>query len=297
MQAENEPSQSEERDSEEYDAETQSNRFRDVLVILPTYNERASILEIVTEVLAQVPRADVLIIDDGSSDGTGRVAASLAASEPRVRVLHREGKLGLGTAYVLGFQEALERGYRYVAEMDADGSHLAAELPGLVDAIRGGASGQGRGCRDETPSPGLVIGSRWIPGGRIVGWPWYRRLISRTGTLVARLALRSRLRDITSGLRIFDTIWLERIDLNRISSQGYGFQVEVASLLERFDCPIAEVPITFVERADGHSKMTLGIVVEALLGVLRWGFDLRFRPRRLPQLRPAPRGSEGSRKE
>jgi len=237
----------------------------EVLVILPTYNERETLPIVVANIRAAVPDAELLIIDDGSPDGTGVLADRIAAASRGIRVHHRRGKLGLGTAYMHGFRDALAHGYRYAVEMDSDGSHRAEDLPRLLDAARDGA--------------GLVIGARWIPDGRIVGWPWYRRWISRTGTAVARVALRSRLRDLTSGFRVIDTRWLKRLDLDALDSQGYGFQVETAWGLERLGCPITEVPITFVERAGGRSKMSFGIVVEALTGVLCWGWRLRF-PRR-----------------
>lgn len=235
-----------------------------VLVLLPTYNERATLPSTIAGIFAHVPSAHVLVIDDGSPDGTGEVAEKLA-QDRRVQVHHRTGKLGLGTAYVWGFQAARDRGYRYVVEMDSDGSHLASELPALLAAAEAGA--------------GLVIGARWVPGGKIVNWPWYRRWISRTGTAVARVSLRSRLRDLTSGYRVLDTEWLARLDLESLDSQGYGFQVETAWTLERMGCPIVEVPITFVERVEGRSKMTVGIVWEALIGVLRWGWHIRFQAR------------------
>ncbi len=231
------------------------------LVILPTFNERTTLADIVDRVLAQIPRAHVLIIDDGSPDGTGEIADGLAR-DPRVRVIHREGKLGLGTAYLAGFQHAASEGYRLAIEMDADGSHLPEQLPALLDAARAGG--------------GLVIGARWIEGGRIENWPWYRVCISRVGTAVARGSLRSRLRDLTSGFRVLDTAWFDRVDLTEVSSNGYGFQVESAWLLERAGCPIAEVPITFVERLGGRSKMSFGIIFEALRSVLVWGVRIRF---------------------
>jgi len=243
-------------------------------VILPTYNERATLSEVVARVLAAVPEAELLIVDDASPDGTGELAEQLAGRDPRVSVLRRPGKQGLGTAYVAGFAHATTHGFRRVVEMDADASHLPEELPGLLTAARDGA--------------GLVIGARWVPGGRVIGWPRYRRCISRTGTRVARAALGSRLHDITSGFRVIDVGWISRIDLHRIESEGYGFQVEVAWTLERLGCPIAEVPITFVERASGRSKMTLGIVAEALRLVLLWGWRLRFAPHRLPAATGAP---------
>lgn len=239
-----------------------------VLAVLPTYDERGSLADLVSRLREAVPEADVLIVDDASPDGTGELADELASADSQVAVLHRVGKQGLGTAYLAGFDRALAGGYRWVVEMDADGSHLPEELPRLLRAGRSGA--------------GLVLGCRWIRGGRIVGWPWYRRLISRCGTRVARAALRSRLRDLTTGFRVIDTRWLERIDLSGVVTQGYGFQVELAWRLERIGCPIDESPITFVERQAGRSKMSTGIVAEAFRLVLLWGWRLRFGPGGVP---------------
>lgn len=235
---------------------------RGALVILPTYEEREMLHETIAAVRTHLAEADVLIIDDGSPDGTGQLADALAKEDPQIRVLHRPRKLGLGTAYVAGFQLALADGYDFAIEMDADGSHLASELPQLIAAARAGA--------------GLVIGARWIPGGRIYNWPRYRQAISRVGTAIARFALRSELHDLTSGFRVINTDWLQRLNLDAMTTEGYGFQVEIAWRLERIGCPITEVPITFVERAGGRSKMSLGIVAEALFHVLRWGWQLRF---------------------
>ena len=234
----------------------------ETLIVLPTYDEIATLASVVAALRTRVPDADILIIDDGSPDGTGALADRIAAEDPAVRVHHRVGKQGLGTAYVHGFQLALGAGYRFVVEMDSDGSHLPEELPHLLAAARDGAD--------------LVIGARWIPGGAIVGWPVYRRLISRTGTAVARLALRSHLRDLTSGFRVLSAPALRMLDLGQVDSEGYAFQVESAWLLELAGASIAEVPITFVERSGGRSKMSLGIVVEALRNILRWGWQLRF---------------------
>ena len=233
----------------------------EILVVLPTYNEVETLGGVVDRVLRAVSNAHILIIDDNSTDGTGSLADNLAA-DARISVMHRAGKLGLGTAYVAGFTHALSAHYRWVVAMDADGSHLPEELPALLHAARDGA--------------GLVIGARWIDGGKIAGWPWYRVLVSRIGTAVARVALRSKLHDLTSGFRVIDTSWLAQLDLDEIYSEGYGFQVESAWLLERSGCPITEVPITFVERAGGRSKMSFGIVAEALVSVLTWGLKIRF---------------------
>ena len=257
-------------------------REHEILVVLPTYNERETLPRVIDDIRAALPQADVLVVDDGSPDGTGALADALAAARPWLTVHHRAGKLGLGTAYVHGFRIAIAGGYRFVAEMDSDGSHLAAELPALLEAGKAGA--------------GLVIGTRWIQGGSIENWPWIRRAISRTGTAIARIALRSSLRDLTSGFRVLDTDWLRRLDLGGLDSHGYAFQVETAWQLERLGCPVAEVPIRFVERAGGHSKMSLGIVLEALTNVIRWGIELRLgrerasaRQGRAPQDPPSQR--------
>lgn len=237
-----------------------------VLVILPTFNEAGSLAEVVRRVHKAVPGASVLIVDDASQDATGEIADGLALSDSRVSVLHRDGKRGLGTAYLAGFEWAAARDFRWLVQMDADGSHLPEQLPELLTAAYAGA--------------GLVIGTRWIAGGSVDGWPWYRRWISRTGTRVARISLRSQLRDMTSGFRVLDSKWAARLPAEEISAEGYGFQVEVAWNLERKGCPIAEVPITFVERQTGRSKMSLAIVREALGLVLRNGWRLRFQQNR-----------------
>lgn len=248
---------------------------RGVLVIVPTYNEAGAIEEVARRLAAAVPHADLLIIDDGSTDGTAELAERLA-EHPGVALIQRGTKLGLGTAYLRGFEYALARDYRWCVEMDGDGSHLPEQLPRLLAAAEAGA--------------GLVVGTRWIEGGSVEGWPRRRRWISRTGTRIAQISLRSKLRDITSGYRVIDAEWLARLDLTRIDSQGYGFQVEVAWTLERLGCPVAEAPITFVERSTGRSKMSLGIVSEALWRVLVWGWRLRFAPGRLPaQITPVER--------
>lgn len=238
------------------------------LVILPTYDEADSLAEVVARVLAAAPDLHVLVVDDASPDGTGELAERLAAADSRISVLRRPAKLGLGSAYIAGFERAAAGGYRWAVEMDADGSHLPEELPRLLAAASAGAD--------------LVIGARWVPGGRIVGWPRYRRCISRIGTLVARLALRSGLHDATSGFRVLDTRWPARIAATGITAQGYAFQVGTAWAVERLGGALVEVPITFVERRAGRSKMTIGIVWEALRLVLLWGWRLRFAPDRLP---------------
>jgi dolichol-phosphate mannosyltransferase len=227
------------------------------VVIIPTYCERESLRPLVERLLAASSDVDVLIVDDNSPDGTGALADALAAADARVNVLHRAGKQGLGPAYVAGFRWALAREYTRIVEMDADGSHQPEQLSGLLAALRDGAA--------------LAIGSRWVPGGSMVNWPWYRRAISRAGTQYARLLLRSRLHDITSGYRAFQRSALESVDLATLSAEGYAFQIELAWRIERQGSSISEVPITFVEREHGRSKMSIRIVLEALLHVTRWG--------------------------
>lgn len=251
-----------------------SGRRQAILVIVPTFNEAGALSDVVARLAAAVPDADLLIVDDGSTDGTAEIAERLAERQG-VTVIQRGRKLGLGTAYLRGFEHGLAHGYRWCVEMDGDGSHLPEELPALLAAAEAGA--------------GFVVGTRWIEGGTVAGWPLHRRLISRIGTRVAQLSLRSRLRDITSGFRVLDTHWLARLDLGGVASQGYGFQVEIAWTLERVGCPVAEVPITFVERSAGRSKMSLGIVFEALRRVLAWGWTLRLHPERLPHAEAAER--------
>jgi dolichol-phosphate mannosyltransferase len=235
----------------------------DVLVVVPTYNEIGSLATLVERVRRAVPEAHVLVVDDASPDGTGPLADRIAAADPAVTVLHRAAKDGLGRAYLAGFALALDRGYDYVVEIDADGSHDPAELVHMIGLARGGAD--------------LVIGSRWVPGGRVRNWPWPRQLISRGGNAYARFALRSRIRDITAGFRVFRASALASLDADSVSSQGYCFQVEMAWRVERAGLTVVEYPITFVERANGHSKMHRGIVVEALVRVTQWGIAERLR--------------------
>jgi dolichol-phosphate mannosyltransferase len=235
----------------------------ELLVVVPTYNERESLAGVVERIRAAVPEAHVLIVDDNSPDGTGDLADSLTGDT--VAVLHRAGKEGLGRAYLAGFERAIADGYRYVAEIDADGSHDPAELPAMLALAEAGAD--------------LVIGSRWTPGGAVRNWPRSRQAISRVGNAYSRVMLRSCIRDITAGYRIFRVESLRRIELDGVSSQGYCFQVELAWRTERAGFTVVEHPITFVEREQGRSKMHLGIVIEALLRVTGWGLTAGLRKR------------------
>ena len=226
------------------------------LVIIPTFNESENLESIVSRVQLHQPAAHVLVVDDNSPDGTGDIADKLAVDE-RVDVLHRPGKGGLGSAYLAGFDWGIQRGFDVLVEMDADGSHDPAELAGLLNAIDRGAD--------------LVLGSRWIPGGSVVNWPKYRELISRCGNLYARLMLGIPLRDATGGYRAFTRTTLEGLNLREVASQGYCFQVDLARRALTAGFTVVEVPITFVERIRGESKMSNVIVLEALWRVTVWG--------------------------
>src|SRR5690606_36623754 len=211
----------------------------------------------------EVPDADILIVDDNSPDGTGRLADDLAAGDSAISVLHRSQKQGLGRAYIAGFQRGLDAGYRYLVEIDADGSHDPAELPAMLDAA-------------DAEAADLVIGSRWVTGGAVLNWPWIRRAISRIGNRYARAVLRSDIRELTSGYRVFLADALQAVHLDEVSSQGYCFQVQLAWRLQKAGYRVIEHPITFVERTLGRSKMHVGIVAEALFRISLWG----MRPRR-----------------
>ena len=233
------------------------------LVIIPTYNERAALPAAISRTRAAVPGADVLVVDDASPDGTGHLADAAATSDDSVHVLHRRAKEGLGRAYVAGFGWALERGYDLVVEMDADGSHRPEQLPGLLERAA------------MADAPDLVLGSRWVPGGEVVNWPVTRQLLSRGGNLYVRLALGLPVADATGGFRVYRTDMLRRLPLNEIESQGYCFQVDMTWRVHRIGGRIAELPISFVERAEGESKMSRGIVLEALWRTTAWGIAHR----------------------
>jgi dolichol-phosphate mannosyltransferase len=225
------------------------------LVILPTYNERENLERIVAAVLDQGPEFEVLVVDDNSPDGTGEIADGLSdARADRVHVLHRPGKQGLGTAYIQGFQWALARAYGYVFEMDADFSHDPHDLPRMREAVRQGAD--------------VAVGSRWVAGGGTRNWSFLRTFISRGGSIYARLILGIPVNDLTSGFKCFSRHVLEQLDLQSIRSNGYAFQVEMNYRCYQHGFSIDEVPITFVDRRVGKSKMGGHIVREAMLVVL-----------------------------
>jgi dolichol-phosphate mannosyltransferase len=231
------------------------------LVVLPTYNERENLEAIVMAVLAQEPDFEVLVVDDNSPDGTGLIADRLAVDcNGRVHVLHRTDKRGLGTAYLAGFAWALERGYDFIFEMDADFSHAPEDLHRLrAEVASGGAD--------------VAVGSRWTTGGGTRNWSALRTFISRGGSLYARLVLGIPVNDLTSGFKCFSRSVLEHLDLQAIRSNGYAFQVEMNYRCHLAGYRIAEVPITFVDRRVGKSKMGTHIVLEAMLVVLRLRFQ------------------------
>lgn len=233
-----------------------------VLVIIPTYNERESLPRQLAGVRAYAPAVDILVVDDASPDGTGEWADAEALQDQRVKVLHREKKEGLGVAYRAGFAWGLERGYDILVEMDADGSHQASQLPDLLERAGEGV---------------LVIGSRWVKGGSVVNWPRRRKLLSVWGNRYVRVALGIPVRDATAGFRAYSAATLRQIDLGDVDSQGYGFQVDMCWRAIRAGARVVEVPIEFVERTHGASKMSGGIVREALWKVTVWGAAYRVR--------------------
>lgn len=233
-----------------------------VRVVLPTYEEAGTIREVIERVLASSGRVDVLVVDDDSPDGTGRIADDIAAANPRVTVMHRPRKAGLGPAYIAGFKDSIAAGYDAMVEMDSDLSHDPADVPRLIIAA---------GEAD------LVIGSRYVPGGATRNWSRMRELISRGGNAYARLWLRFRFTDSTAGFRLYRRAVLETLPLDEITSEGYGFQVEMTWRTWLAGFAIAEIPIVFSERREGASKMHRGIVIEAARKVARWGMS-RARP-------------------
>jgi len=238
------------------------------LVIIPTYNERENLPTVVSAVFDNAPDVNVLVVDDGSPDGTGDLADQMAARDPRLFTIHRAGKLGLGSAYIQGFGWGLPRGYDILVEMDADGSHPAETLPVILRSM---------GEETDPESPALVIGSRWVKGGSVVNWPKSREILSRGGNTYARLALGIAVRDATAGFRAYRSSVLATMDLTTVDSYGYCFQVDMAMRVIDAGYPVLEVPIVFREREIGESKMSRSIVVEAMWKVTLWGAVRRAR--------------------
>lgn len=232
-----------------------------VLVIIPTYNEKENLPLILDRVRAATPEVDILVVDDGSPDGTGALADERAAADPKIQVMHRTSKDGLGAAYLAAFAWGLERGYDVLVEMDADGSHAPEQLPRLLGAL---------GHAD------LVIGSRYVPGGSVVNWPKRREFLSKGANLYARLALGAKVKDITAGYRAYKAEVLGKLELGEVESRGYCFQVDMGWRTIQAGFRVAEVPITFTEREHGVSKMSGDVMGEAFFKILRWGIASRL---------------------
>jgi dolichol-phosphate mannosyltransferase len=223
------------------------------LIVMPTYNERDNVRDIAARLLAALPAVHVVFVDDNSPDGTGALLDEMAAADRRLHVIHRSGKLGLGTAYVAGFRWAIARGYDFVFEMDADGSHDPKYLPQMLALAEDGAD--------------VVIGSRYVPGGGTVNWGIGRKIISRGGSLYARAILGVDVRDVTAGFICWRRAALEAIDLDGVSSSGYSFQIEMKFRATQLGLRVVETPIVFVDRKVGQSKMSRAIFAEALVKV------------------------------
>jgi dolichol-phosphate mannosyltransferase len=247
--------------------------------VTPTYDEVDNLEATVAALRSSGAECDILVVDDASPDGTGALADRLAASDPRLHVLHRTAKDGLGRAYLAGFAWALERGYAVIVEFDADGSHPADALPLMLAEL------------DADAATGLVIGSRWVPGGRLVDWPAYRRRLSKAANAYARVMLRLPVEDVTAGYRAYRAEALDQIAHQVVDSRGYCFQIDLTIRTHDAGWRIREVPITFTERRAGASKMSGGVVVEAMWRVTVWGLARLFRRRRP---RAAPQASDAS---
>jgi dolichol-phosphate mannosyltransferase len=231
---------------------------------MPTYEERQNLESIAARLRSAVPDADLLVVDDNSPDGTGDLAEKLAETDPHIQVMHRTDKAGLGPAYIAGFRWALDRGYDAVVEMDADGSHQPEQLPELLAAL---ASADG------------VIGSRWVPGGKLLNWPKSREVLSRSANVYTRLVLGLKIKDATGGYRAYRASALRAISLDTVESAGYCFQIDLTLRMIQAGLHIVEVPITFVERERGASKMSRAIIGEAFLRVAQWGITTRLHRR------------------
>jgi dolichol-phosphate mannosyltransferase len=242
-----------------------------VLVIIPTYNESENITRILSRTRKAVPDAHILVADDNSPDGTGKLADEIAVSDGHVHVMHRLGKEGLGAAYMAGFEWGLNEGYQVLVEMDADGSHQPEQLPELLNALT---------------DADLVLGSRWVKGGEVLNWPKSREILSRGGNLWTRIALGIPLRDATGGFRAFRRKTLLGLGLDNVASAGYCFQVDLAWRALKAGFKVVEVPITFIEREYGDSKMSQKIVVEALALTTMWGIGHRAKQLRALVTKP-----------
>ena len=232
-----------------------------VIVVMPTYNERQNLEGMANRIRESVPGADLLVVDDNSPEGTGDLADKLVEADRQVYVMHRTEKAGLGRAYVAGFTWALDNGYDLIVEMDADGSHRPEDLPRLLAAVT---------------KADAVIGSRYVPGGTVVNWPKSREILSRGANLYNRLMLGVKIRDATGGFRVYRAETLRKIDLDSIDSAGYCFQIDMTLRVLQAGLVLTEVPITFVERELGASKMSNTVIIEAFTRVAQWGITARL---------------------
>ncbi|MBV9382804.1 MAG: polyprenol monophosphomannose synthase [Streptosporangiaceae bacterium] len=235
-----------------------------VIIVMPTYNERQNLEIMAGRIRTSAPDVDLLVVDDNSPDGTGDLADKLAETDSHVQIMHRTEKAGLGRAYIAGFSWALEHGYDVIVEMDADGSHRPEDLPSLLLALDGADA---------------VIGSRYVPGGRVVNWPKSREFLSKGANIYIRLMLGFGVRDATGGFRAYRASTLRRIDLSNVESTGYSFQIDLTIRVIQAGLRVTEVPITFVERERGVSKMDSTVIREAFWRVAQWGFATRLRHR------------------
>jgi dolichol-phosphate mannosyltransferase len=241
-----------------------------VIIVMPTYNERQNLEIMAGRIRESVPDADVLVVDDNSPDGTGDLADKLSEADTRVHVMHRTEKAGLGRAYVAGFTWALERGYDAIVEMDADGSHRPEDLPRLLTALSGADA---------------VIGSRYVPGGTVVNWPKSRKFLSWGANIYSRVMLGISIKDATGGFRVYRAATLRKIDLSNIESAGYCFQIDMTLRVLQSGLKLTEVPITFVERERGSSKMSNAVIRESFFRVAQWGIAARLRGRSAASVR------------
>jgi dolichol-phosphate mannosyltransferase len=230
------------------------------IIVMPTYNERQNLETMATRIRSATPEVDLLVVDDNSPDGTGDLADKLAETDSRVHVLHRTEKAGLGRAYIAGFNWALERDYDLIIEMDADGSHRPEDLPRLL-----------QGAAEMGSDGGVVIGSRYVPGGSVVNWPKHREILSKGANIYIRIMLGTSIKDATGGYRVYRAATLRKIDLSNVESAGYSFQVDLTLRVLQAGLTVTEVPITFVERELGASKMSSSVIRESFFRVAQWG--------------------------
>jgi glycosyltransferase involved in cell wall biosynthesis len=271
-------------------AEPAANADR-VIIVMPTYDERQNLEIMAGRIRESTPEADVLVVDDNSPDGTGDLADKLAEADSHFHVMHRTEKAGLGRAYVAGFTWALEQGYGVIVEMDADGSHRPEDLPRLLGALAGETRSPAGETRSGEHGADAVIGSRYVPGGTVVNWPRSREFLSRGANIYNQIMLGVSVKDATGGFRAYRAQTLRALDLGSIESAGYCFQIDMTLRVLQAGLKLVEVPITFVERERGASKMSNAVIREAFFRVARWGLAARLRGRSAADIRRLVRGT------